>query len=383
VHEPARILFFRQGSFSHINDRVAGWLREQFPNADILEIDVLQDIIKSSPSVAYRGAAATVLTYVRRIACGQSDFRDLYYKTPYIFNAIRRMIGERYAPLAGASLFSIQTQSLYDASIDGLPHFVYTDHTHLANLKYPGADPAQLSSPRWISLETALYHRARANLVMSRFVRDSLIDDYGCAPEQVDVIGAAPNLPPPSAPLDNAGYSNRTVLFVGIDWERKGGPLLIEAFRKVREKLPDARLIIAGASPDIQIPNVEIAGRVPLPQISNLLLRASVLALPSWREPQGINAIEALTHGIPVVASDVGAFPEVVSDGVTGRIVPAGDAPALASALIDLLSDPALCRSYGDAAREAALSRFSPAAVSQRMGDAIRLSLMSRPTLYA
>jgi len=51
------------------------------------------------------------------------------------------MIGERYAPLAGASLFSIQTQSLYDASIDGLPHFVYTDHTHLANLKYPGADP--------------------------------------------------------------------------------------------------------------------------------------------------------------------------------------------------------------------------------------------------
>jgi glycosyltransferase involved in cell wall biosynthesis len=120
-----------------------------------------------------------------------------------------------------------------------------------------------------------------------------------------------------------------------------------------------------------------------LPEISRLLLKSSVLALPSWREPQGIIAIEALMHGIPVVASDVGALPEMVNDRVTGRIFPAGDSAALANALVELLSDPDLCRRYGEAGREAANSRYSSKVVSQRLGDAIRLALISTPTRYA
>ncbi|HEX4084042.1 MAG TPA: glycosyltransferase family 4 protein [Chthoniobacteraceae bacterium] len=375
MHGRANILFFRQGSFSYINDRVAGWLREQFPQQELVQVDILQDVIKSSRSVAYRGAAAAVLTYPRRLACGDGDFRDLYYRTPYLHNAIRRMVATKYAELASRSLFTFQTQSLYDASLPGLPHFLYTDHTHLANLKYPGADATRLVSPRWIELETALYHKTRLNLVMSAFIRDSLLVDYGCDPANVVVVGAAPNIPAPAAPPDNSNYSNRTILFLGIDWERKGGPVLIEAFRKVREKLPDARLIIAGASPEVQLPNVEVLGRVPLEQVSQLLLRASVLALPTWREPQGINAIEAQMHGIPVVASDVGALPEAILEGKTGHVIPPGDSAALAAALIHLLSDPDLCRRYGEAARAHANARYSSASVSGRLGNAIRAAL--------
>jgi glycosyltransferase involved in cell wall biosynthesis len=370
---PPRILFFRQGSFSHINDRVAGWLREQFPAQELVEIDVLQDVIKPARSVLIRGAAAAALTYFPRIARGHRDFRDLFYRTPFLFHAIRRLIAQKYASPA---LFSIQTQSLYDASIDGLPHFLYTDHTHLANLRYPGASRAQLYSKRWIDLETSLYQRVRSNLVMSAFIRDSLLEDYHCDPARIAIIGAAPNLPPPDSLPDNANYSNRTILFVGVDWERKGGPLVVEAFRKVREKIPDARLIIAGSSPAIDIPNVEIVGRVPLPEISRLLLRGTVLALPSLREPQGVNAIEALMHRIPVVASRIGALPEMVEDRKTGIIVPPNDVPALASALIELLSNPALARQYGEAGRESALTRYSSSSVSKRLGDAIRSSLL-------
>jgi glycosyltransferase involved in cell wall biosynthesis len=369
------VLFFRQGSFSHINDRVAGWLREQFPQADLMEIDILQDVIKPSRQVVYRGAATALITYARHIACGHRDFRDLFYRTPYLFHAIRRLVAEKYSALASSALFSIQTQSLYDAGIEGLPHFLYTDHTHLANLRYPGAGPSRLLSPRWIQLEAGIYHRVRTNLVMSSFIRDSLVEDYGCEPSSVAIVGAAPNLPPPASLPDNAGYSNRTILFVGVDWERKGGPLLVEAFRKVLETMPDARLIIAGSAPDVRMPNVEIVGRVPLAEISRLLLRSSVLALPTWREPQGVNAIEALMHGIPVVATDVGALPEMIADRATGRIVPPGDAAALAAALTELLSDPALCRRYGEAARESTPARYSSEAVSRKMGDAIRAAL--------
>jgi glycosyltransferase involved in cell wall biosynthesis len=372
---PSRILFFRQGSFSHINDRVAGWLCEQFPRLELVEIDILQDVIKPSRAVVLRGAATAFATYLPRIAGGYRDFRDLYYRTPYMFNAIRRLVAERVASLASTALFSIQTQSLYDAGIEGLPHFLYTDHTHLANMRYPGADPSQLFSPAWLKLETSLYHRVRTNLVMSSFVRDSLLQDYHCDPSRIAIVGAAPNLPAPDSLPDNANYSNRTILFIGIDWERKGGPALVEAFRKVLEKLPDARLIIAGCSPSIPLPNVEILGRVPLPEVSRLLLRSSVVALPSLREPQGIAPIEALMHGIPVVATAIGSLPEVIEDHKCGRIVPLGDTAALATAFIDLLSDPALCRRYGQAARERARSHYSSPVVSTKIGDAIRSAL--------
>ena len=57
-----RILFFRQGGFSHINDRVAGWLREQFPREELVEIDILQDVVKSSRTLVFRAAATALLT---------------------------------------------------------------------------------------------------------------------------------------------------------------------------------------------------------------------------------------------------------------------------------------------------------------------------------
>ena len=375
-----RILFFRQGSFSHINARVAGWLREQFPENEVVEIDVLRDVIMPSRGVLYRGTAAALTTYFRRIACGHEQFRDVFYRTPYLFHAIRGLLAAKYGELAKTALFSVQTQSLYDARMEGVPHFVYTDDTHLASLRYSGSSAIDLASPHWIKLETSIYHRVRRNLVMSNFIRDSLIQDYGCDPSRVVVVGAAPNLPATNATPDNAGYSNRTILFVGIDWQRKGGPLLLDAFRQVLAKIPDARLIVAGCSPVLNAPNVQVLGRVPLPEISTLLLRSSVFAFPSLRAPQGIAAMEALMHGIPVVAGDVGALPEVIEDRKTGRIVPARDSTAFANALIDLLGNPALCREYGEAARRSAPAKFSSSVISERLGEAIRSSLTVIPT---
>jgi glycosyltransferase involved in cell wall biosynthesis len=66
----------------------------------------------------------------------------------------------------------------------------------------------------------------------------------------------------------------------------------------------------------------------------------------------------------------------MVEDRKTGIIIPPNDIPALASALIELLSNPTLARSYGEAGHESALARYSPASVSQRLGDAIRSSLL-------
>ena len=211
---------------------------------------------------------------------------------------------------------------------------------------------------------------------MSAFIRDSLVEDYHCDPSKIAIVGAAPNLPPPAALPDNAGYSNRTILFVGIDWERKGGPLLVEAFRKVLENLPDARLIIAGSSPAIDLPNVEIAGPRPACRKS----AGCSFAVPYWPSPPCASPRASTPSRPSCTASPWSPATSAPSRRWSKTAKPAassppGDAAALAAALIELLSNPALCRRYGEAGRESAMARYSSGAVSGRVGEAIRPAL--------
>jgi glycosyltransferase involved in cell wall biosynthesis len=81
--------------------------------------------------------------------------------------------------------------------------------------------------------------------------------------------------------------------------------------------------------------------------------------LPSTREAQGISLLEAMARGVPVVASAVGGIPEVVTDGVDGRLVPPGDSDALADAIVELLRDDELRLRLGEAGRRTVVDQFS------------------------
>jgi glycosyltransferase involved in cell wall biosynthesis len=100
-------------------------------------------------------------------------------------------------------------------------------------------------------------------------------------------------------------------------------------------------------------------GHVPWQQLADLYRRASVFVMPSFYETFGISVIEAMAFGLPVVATRTGGLPEVVDDGVTGILVPAGDAEALADALIRLLRDPDLRRRMGQAGQERVRAEFT------------------------
>ena len=114
---------------------------------------------------------------------------------------------------------------------------------------------------------------------------------------------------------------------------------------------PRAELTIVGCSPELDLPNCEVVGPLPVEQVGGYYDRASVFCLPTRREAYGIAFLEALAHGLPVVATRVGALPELVSEGETGYLVDVGDVDALASRLTALLDDPETCRRLGLAAR--------------------------------
>jgi len=146
--------------------------------------------------------------------------------------------------------------------------------------------------------------------------------------------------------------------------------IALSAFARVRAAFPAARLVIAGEGPEgerlrrrahkLQIADaVEFPGRVAPVEVPGLLDEASLVLMPSRAETFGLVALEAAVMQRPVVASRVGGLSEVVADGLTGVLVSAGDAGAMAEATIALLGDEARCRRLGLAARRRAQALFS------------------------
>jgi N-acetyl-alpha-D-glucosaminyl L-malate synthase BshA len=112
-------------------------------------------------------------------------------------------------------------------------------------------------------------------------------------------------------------------------------------------------------------------------QMGRFLAQADLFLLPSEQESFGLAALEALASGVPVVATHVGGLPEVVRHGETGWLVPVGDPPALAEAVLKLLGDEPRRAAMGRAARADALARFQPEPVVARV-EALYLELLAR-----
>ena len=150
---------------------------------------------------------------------------------------------------------------------------------------------------------------------------------------------------------------------------RKGIRFLLEAGAALKPQFPDLKIVLAGDGferPDLARLAAELGigsdvtflGWVPNVDLPQYYRAAAVSVIPSLEEGFGIPAAEAMGCEIAVVASDAGGLPEVVENGVTGLVVPRGDAQALAHAIGSLLADPQRRRRMGQAGRERALRLF-------------------------
>ena len=343
-----KFAFIKRGRFSYINTRVSELLAEHFPDYELEMVDVEDDVLRRNKGIVAMNVMHVFRIYGWDILRGKRTLRDCFYRTPYIFKQIKLLMGDYLGFRRSEFAFSIQTQSLYDGSVTGLPHFVYTDHTHLTNLYYPAFDAHLLFTRDWIDHESEIYRTASRVFIMSNHVGRSLVEHYGVDPHRVSCVFAGSNVEILPRPLKNSEYRNQHIVFVGVDWERKGGPVLIEAFKLVRQQLPSATLAIVGCEPKISVPGVKIVGRVLLTDVATHLVEASVFCMPTKVEPFGIAPIEALAHKLPVVATRIGALPDVVQHGKSGLLVAADSTDELAIALIGLLSDPDKCRRFGE-----------------------------------
>jgi glycosyltransferase involved in cell wall biosynthesis len=246
------------------------------------------------------------------------------------------------AEAAGSFDLIFMLQTLFAPGLSRRPYVIYTDTTFArVHEEWPRWVPVSHSAAqKFMELERDVSSQAHTVFTMSDHARRSFIDDYGCDADRVVNVGTAMALPP--ANLENKTWAEPIALFVGQDFRRKGGPDLLRAWPQVRSAVPSARLVIVG--PRIRrmaLPEgVQWLGLVTDRQrLADLYRQAAVFVLPAHFDPMPWVLGEAMAHGLPCVVTPSCGIPELVEDGVTGRMVAPGDPALLAQVLSELLND--------------------------------------------
>jgi phosphatidylinositol alpha-mannosyltransferase len=215
---------------------------------------------------------------------------------------------------------------------------------------------------RWVA---RLDERIAVSDAARRYVAQSCPGRYRVVPNGVDVAAFAR--------LDGRRAGLR-ILFIGRPEPRKGLPVLLEAFRRLRGE-PTLELVGVPERDVRPLPErVRAHGRVSDARRDRLLAEADVLCAPSLAaESFGVVLVEGMAAGLPVVASALDGYREVLPERC-GRLVPPGDHAALAGALQELLADVELRRRLGEAGREEA-RRFDWSRVAEQVLAAYEAAL--------
>ncbi|MHA7814431.1 MAG: glycosyltransferase family 4 protein [Phycisphaerales bacterium] len=251
-----------------------------------------------------------------------------------------------------------------------LPLVVWTDCT-FANLldyypKYTNMSRRSIRDAH--AAERAMYARADRMIFTSQWAADSAMSDYGLAPDRVEVISRAANIPEGRTEQDvlrmiEAKPKDRCILhFVGVDWERKGGDIAVEATRLLNERGIPTELRVVGAEPQIDGPMPDyvkplgwISKSSPegLKRFTELLSEAHFLIVPTRADAYGFAFLEASAFGVPSLAPRTGGVPMVMVDNVNGLLFDLEDSGAgYADAVERLYNNP-------NAYKELALSAFN------------------------
>jgi len=317
---------------------------------------------------------------LRNITLDRQLWRHRLYLDTGYYDALSQAIASRIAPLdLEGGLLQIGGIFHLRPLLPGLAT-IYSYHDgNLAQACKSPYFPAGITADRIaraVDYERRVYDSVDHIFTMSRYLKASFIEDFGVPESKVTVIGAGVNVE--GIPeVTSRDFGAQQILFVGIDFHRKGGSEVLLAFRQVRRALPKAQLHIVGPS-TLDIP-VELRDGVTMhgfiaknqpegrARMEALLRAASLFVMPSLYEPFGIAPLEAMLYGVPCVLSEAGAFPEMVTPGVHGDLVPPRNPDRLAEVMIHLLGDPDALERMGAAGRVQVLRDFTWPAVVRKL----------------
>ena len=227
----------------------------------------------------------------------------------------------------------------------------------------------------WVNVK--LLHNAARLLPWSTWARDSLVQDYGVPPERIEVIAPGVDLET-WRPRARAHSGPLRILFVGGDFYRKGGDVLLEAFRRLAAGTAELHLVTRTKLETEAHVTVYNEMQPNSPELIALYQAADVFVLPTKAEAFGIAVVEASAVGLPIVATAVGGMTDIVVDDETGFVVEPGGVEMLAERLQQLAAQPELRQQLGQAARRRAEERFDARRNAARVVEILQETAVQR-----
>src|SRR5215510_812329 len=218
--------------------------------------------------------------------------------------------------------------------------------------------PAWLEAWKW-RLNRDCFASARRLVAWSEWTKRGLVQGYGVPADKITVIPPGVNVHEWRRPMPRVPHAGPVkILFVGGDLERKGGLVLLEAFRALRHLGLELHLVTKAGllpEPSVFVYNHLEANSQPL---KDLYHSCDIFALPTFGDCLPMVLSEAGASGMAIISTNVAAIPEIVRNGETGLTVAAGDAISLTQALRDLATDPALRLTLGERAMAHVARRY-------------------------
>ena len=237
--------------------------------------------------------------------------------------------------------------------------------------------------------QLAIYEQATGIIVYSRWIARCLTEQSGISPEKIHVIPPAAAVAGrqeasgdsgPSKRAQRGAADRRSVLCIGrtydiCDFYRKGIDLVVDAVGVLRREYdPHITLTLVGMSkwplPGGPPDGVNCLGILPRHEVAKMYETHDVFVMPSRMEPYGLVFAEALSRGIPVVARNAYAMPEIVTPGVSGALIERDDPHELAAAIAGVLADDDIHKQCAARAPQMA-SYFSWERTAREMVDLI------------
>ncbi|MDY6930442.1 MAG: glycosyltransferase family 4 protein [Halobacteriota archaeon] len=268
----------------------------------------------------------------------------------------------------------LQTHLLHAPNFNNTkPKFIYIDFTTILSERehVPWARFRSKSERNsWINLERKTCNNATGIFTFSEYVKKSVIGDYGVPEDKVTTVYSGVNLK--ELPILEKDHNSKKILFVGLDFDRKGGQTLIKAFKEVKKEIKDAELIIVGSKPNVSIGGINVKGFIDRIELLQLHRHVSLFAMPSICDPFPNVFLEAMAYKTPCIGSTASGIPEMIEDGKSGLLVEPNDYKQLAEKIIYLLEDENQLKKMGERGRKRVEKYFTWDLVVDRMANEFR-----------
>lgn len=212
---------------------------------------------------------------------------------------------------------------------------------------------APFSIRQGIQLDRKAFLKATHIMAASDWAKESAIGDYGVEPEKVSVVPFGANLEfiPTADQLNYMANQPCRLLFLGVEWIRKGGAIALDTYKILKQQGVNAKLLIVGCVPPAPIddsnvtviPYLDKNNPADFKRLNDILLHTDILLLPTRAECAGIVFCEASAYGIPSVTTDTGGVSTYIKNDVNGFRFPMGAGPSEYAAYIkNLINNPQL-----------------------------------------